>query len=111
MDRIIQENSIEYKIFFYKQCNFFKGHFPQFKLLAGVVQLYFAKELANIHFNLNIGAGQWKKIKFSNIIEPDKVVCLKLEKDKNSVSYKYYSDTKKYASGLFLCDNVFEELK
>ena len=111
MDRIIQENSIEYKIFFYKQCNFFKGHFPQFKLLAGVVQLYFAKELANIHFNLNIGAGQWKKIKFSNIIEPDKVVCLKLEKDKNSVSYKYYSDTKKYASGIFLCDNVFEELK
>ena len=111
LDRIIQGDSIEYKIFFYNQCNFFKGHFPQFKLLPGVVQLYYAKEFANVHFNLTLGEGQWKKIKFSNIIEPDSIVHLKLEKSEKHVSYEYYSDTKKYASGMFICDNVFKELK
>lgn len=111
LDRTIQGDNIEYKIFFYNQCNFFKGHFPQFKLLPGVVQLYYAKEFANIHFNLTLGEGQWKKIKFSNIIEPDSIVHLKLEKSKKYVSYEYYSDTKKYSSGMFLCENVFKELK
>jgi len=111
LDRKIQGNSIDYKIFFYNRCNFFKGHFPQLKLLPGVVQLYLAREFANIHYNLTLGAGQWKKIKFSNIIEPDSVINLKLEKTEKHVSYTYYSDTKKYSSGMFLCENVFKELK
>lgn len=111
LDRNIQGNSIDYRIFFYNQCNFFKGHFPQFKLLPGVAQLYLAKEFANIHFNLTLGAGQWKKIKFTNIIEPDSIIHLKLEKTDKSVCYEYYSESKKYASGMFLCDNVFKELR
>lgn len=110
LKRFIYENAIIYRIFFYNQCNFFNGHFPKFKLVPGVVQLYIAKEFANAHFNLTLDEGQWKRIKFSNIIEPDTVVSLKLEKKDRKVYYEYYSDTKKYSSGIFLCDNIFEEL-
>ena len=108
LDRKLSGNSITYKIFFYHQCNFFNGHFPEFKLVPGVIQLYLAKEFANSHFGLELGAGQWKRIKFSNMIKPDSIVCLKLEHAEKLVSYEFYSDTKKYSSGTFLCENTFE---
>lgn len=111
LDRGVSERVVLYKILFYRQCNFFKGHFPEFKLLPGVVQLYLAKMFANLHFQLQLGAGQWKKIKFSNIIRPDSVVFLKLEKTAKHVAYEYYSDEEKYSSGLFLCENIFQEAK
>ena len=110
LDRKISKNSIIYKILFYNQCNFFKGHFPTFKLVPGVAQLYLAKEFANSFFNLSLGEGQWKRIKFSNIIEPDSVIYLKLEKTDTQVVYEYFSDEKKYSSGVFLCENIFEHV-
>jgi acyl-coenzyme A synthetase/AMP-(fatty) acid ligase/3-hydroxymyristoyl/3-hydroxydecanoyl-(acyl carrier protein) dehydratase len=111
LDREISQNSITYKMYFYNKCNFFDGHFPKYKIVPGVVQLYFAKEFSNVHFGVNIKEGQWKRIKFSNIIEPDKILYLKLIKDKKNVSYEYYSDEKKYSSGVFSCENVFKDVK
>lgn len=108
LGRKINQDGIIYKILFYKNSIFFKGHFPDFKLVPGVVQLYLAKEIANAHFNLELGQGQWKKIKFSNIIEPDKIINLKLEKNEKYLTYEYYDDEKKYSSGVFLCENIFE---
>ena len=55
LNRALSKNCIEYKVFFYENCNFFNGHFPKFKILPGVAQLFFAKEFANQHFNLNSG--------------------------------------------------------
>lgn len=111
LDRKIIENGIIYKIFFHKNCNFFNGHFPQYPIVPGVVQLYLAKELANVHFNLELGQGQWKRVKFANIIEQDSIVYLKLEYNLKNVTYEYYFDDKKYSSGTFLCENVFKELQ
>lgn len=107
LDRTFGENNIIYKIFFYNQCNFFKGHFPDFKLVPGVLQLYLAKEFANIHFGLELGQGQWKRIKFSNIIKPDSIVNLKLEYNRKQVTYEFYAEDKKYSSGSFLCENIY----
>ena len=47
-----------------------------------------AKEFANREFQLKLGAGQWKKIKFTNIIKPDKTILLKLERTEKHVSYQ-----------------------
>ena len=109
LDRKLEKNSIEYKIFIYGNSNFFNGHFPQYKLVPGVVQLYLAKEFANAHFGLKLGAGQYKRIKFSGTIEPDSTVTLKLTKTEKQVMYEYYSDEKKYSSGVFDIENAFEE--
>ena len=108
LNRVEKQNEIIYKVLFHKNCNFFNGHFPKFKLVPGVVQIYWAKEFAKAHFNVELGESQWKRIKFSNIIKPDSIVNLKLIKDEKQVSYEFYSDEKKYASGTFLCENVFE---
>ena len=111
LNRKISQNSIIYKLFFYNQCNFFQGHFPDFKLLPGVAQLYIAKEFANAHFNLNLGEGQWKRIKFSNIIQPDNIVELKLEYSEKQVCFEYIKDDKKCSSGVFLCENIFKRAR
>ena len=108
LNRDEKQNEIIYKVLFHKNCNFFNGHFPEFKLVPGVVQIYWAKEFAKAHFNVELGEGQWKRIKFSNIIKPDSIVNLRLIKDEKQVSYEFYSDEKKYASGTFLCENIFE---
>ena len=108
LNRELSRKAIIYKIFFYNQCNFFKGHFPEFKLVPGVLQLYLAKEFANAHFGLELGQGQWKRIKFSNIIEPDSIVNLKLERNEKNISYEFYAGEKKFSSGVFLCENIFE---
>ena len=107
LDRKEDENSVTYKIFMYKNCNFFNGHFPEFKLTPGVVQLYLAKEFANAHFGLDIGKGQIKRIKFSNIIEPDTVLYLNIVKTDKQVLYEYYSDEQKYSSGAFDIVSIF----
>lgn len=108
LDRAEEENSITYKIFMYKNCNFFNGHFPEYQIVPGVLQLYLAKEFANAHFNLNLGKGQYKRIKFSNVIEPDSIVNLTLTKKEKQVLYEYYSDKQKYSSGAFDINNIFE---
>ena len=110
LDRDLDKNSINYTIFFQNQCNFFRGHFPKFKLVPGVLQLYLAKEFAYAHFGIGLGQGQWKRIKFSNIIKPDSIVNLKLERSDKHVTYEFYSNKKKYSSGAFLCENIFEEV-
>ena len=108
IDREQYQDTITYQIFMYKNCNFFDGHFPEFKLVPGVLQLYLAKEFANAHFGLNIGEGQYKRIKFSNIIAPNSIVKLKLTKTDKQVVYEYFSDEKTYSSGAFELTNVFE---
>lgn len=108
LDRKLDNNLITYKIFFNKSCNFFKGHFEQVKIVAGVVQLYYAKEFANIHFNLSINEGQMKRIKFSNVILADSIVYLNLEYDEKHVNFKFYNNDKIYSQGVFLCENIFE---
>ena len=100
LDRTEKENEIVYTMFIYKNCNFFKGHFPEQQLVPGVFQIYFAKKLASTHFQLNLNKGQYKRIKFSNIILPDSVVKLKLTKLNNQVTYEYYNDEQKFSSGV-----------
>ncbi len=107
--RKIEENSVIYKIFFHKNCNFFKGHFPEYPIVPGVVQIYLAKELANLCFNIELGVGQWKRIKFANVIKQNSIVYLKLEYNKKNVTYEYYSEELKFSSGSFLCENIFKE--
>ena len=109
LDRALNKDIIVYKIFFYKSCDFFRGHFPNFKVLPGVVQLFFAKEFANFHFNLSLGCGQWKRIKFSNIIKADSVINLKIEKTEKNVCFEYYDDERKYSSGVFPLENIFKD--
>lgn len=58
----------------------FRGHFPGQPVLPGVIQLHWAAETAAILFGLEGPPQHVKRLKFSNVIVPPRVVELHLEK-------------------------------
>lgn len=92
----------EISLIFPKNSNFFKGHFPDFPILPGVVQLFFAKEFARDIFNLDFVPQKVKKVKFSSIIKPEMKVKLVLTRNEKSVEYKYINEEKTFSSGTFV---------
>lgn len=111
LDKKITENSLTYKLFFYKEAEFYKGHFPNFPITPGVAQLYLAEFLCKNFFLDYIKIKQVKKLKFSNIINPDSVINLELEKINDNIKFKYFDSEKTYSSAIFLVDNMPEVQK
>ncbi len=101
------ENQLE--LVFLKDSNFFKGHFTNYPIVPGVVQLYFASFYINELFGLKLDMGQLKKIKFSNLMFPDKSVDLIFTDKNDSILYKYQKGDKVYSSGQFPKRNIFLE--
>lgn len=99
VEKVIDKNCAKIRLYFYKNCNFFNGHFENFPIVPGVVQLFLAQYFSKKIFNIET-SGQYKKIKFSNIIKPNKFIDLELELLSNSVSYKYVDENAKYSSGI-----------
>ena len=97
----VTENSAEIKLIFFKNANFFKGHFPDVAILPGVVQLFFAHFFAEDSFNLNLSAKKIKKIKFSRVIRPDKEVILKLHNNDSSLDFVFTDGENAFSSGTF----------
>ena len=109
LSRKYGENFAIVDLYFYRHCNFFKGHFENYPILPGVVQLFFAGYFAKDAFGVNCSSGQFRRIKFSNLIRPDKIVTLKLEYNNRGVSYSYYDDVNTYSSGQLPIRNYWEE--
>lgn len=108
LKREIGENMVSLDMYLYKNCDFYSGHFPNFPITPGVVQLYFASFLGEYFFNEKLTGGQIKRIKFNNIINAGEVVKIKLEKKSSSVSFEYLNNDKVFSSGVFSCENIFE---
>lgn len=100
-----EKDSAEYELFFMKNSNFFQGHFDGFPILAGVVQLFYANFFIQKAFNIDCRCGQLRKIKFSNIIRPDKKIKLSIVKNETNVSFKYEDENNLYSSGVFPIKN------
>lgn len=91
---------VEYGVVFPKSCNFFEGHFTNFSVLPGVVQLYFANYFAQEAFGVKVSTESVKKIKFSKIIKPDEKLTLIFEKKGNSITYTYKKDEQICSGGV-----------
>ena len=78
----------------------FQGHFPGFPVLPGVVQLRWAVELAQEHFDVGIGPHEVKRLKFKSIIVPPLVVELSLQQTgSGEVQFGYKSKELEYSEG------------
>lgn len=91
---------------FYKNSNFFNGHFENFPITPGVVQLYFAEHFIESFFGVELSKKIVKKMKFSNIITPDKKLTLKLKNKGKSFEYTYLANDTIFSSGIFLLNEV-----
>ena len=102
IDSSINGEAAQFDLIFPDESNFFQGHFRDFPILPGVVQLFFVKEFIKDAFNLDFISRKVKKVKFSSIIKPDEKVSLCLKKSETSIDYKFTKDDKVFSSGTFV---------
>lgn len=102
IDFSINSDFAEFKLIFPLSSNFFKGHFTDFPILPGVVQLFFAKEFIKDAFNLDFVSETVKKIKFSSVIKPDTQVALTLKRKEKSIDFMFTNGDITFSSGSFV---------
>lgn len=80
---------------------YFEGHFPDAPILAGVIQVHWAMEYIQEHFNLKIEDHKSvDALKFQVIIAPEYQVKLTLKKMSDTkVSFNYSSEHGAHTSG------------
>jgi len=96
------EQNAEIELLFRKNSNFLNGHFDIMPVIPGVVQLYYARFFAEDVFGIELGCGEVKKVKFSNVMKPDVKFKLKIINKENSVEFSWLADDKIFSSGIFV---------
>ncbi len=105
LSRIKEDNSITFRLIFLGNSNFFKGHFEDLPILAGVVQLFYVDFFSKLAYNLDCHCGQIRRVKFANIIKPNQIIDLELTKTDTGISFKYKDENKTYSSGILPIKN------
>ena len=101
-----QENEIVLEFAIPSECDFFDGHFPEFKLLPAVAQFEVITRFSRKYFGTQRYIPNIKRIKFSAPILPDSKIKLDLEHkvEKGTVTFNMAdSDNAEhvYSSGSF----------
>lgn len=83
---------------------YFKGHFPEYPILPGVVQIDWAIAYGREFFDLQFPFSGMKALKFQQVILPDSDIRLSLQFDpeKQSLSFRYFSEAGQHGSGVIL---------
>lgn len=70
---------------------FFRGHFPGFPVLPGVVQLHWAIDIGRRQFGLTGAAPESVQVKFRNVIGPNERISLLLGHDaaRRKLTFEY----------------------
>jgi 3-hydroxymyristoyl/3-hydroxydecanoyl-(acyl carrier protein) dehydratase len=86
----------------------FAGHFPDFPILPGIVQVDWAVRLARRYLPVLEGSQEINNLKFLALVRPDAVLTLRLDYDAshNILQFNYRDDERAYSSGRirFQCD-------
>lgn len=85
------------------QLSWFEGHFPEQKVLPGVVQVDWAGKLARALFVNNSAFQQLSNIKFKTMVMPDTAMQLELtfNEAKHTVKFTYFNETDSFSTGSF----------
>ncbi len=87
-------------------CDFYDGHFPEFKLLPAVGQFEIVTRFSKKYFNTQRFVPSARRMKFSAPVVPESVVILELSynRPKQTVTFVMYADgnrEKEFSSGTF----------
>lgn len=85
------------------QLSWFDGHFPEQKVLPGVVQVDWAGKLARALFVKDNAFQQLINVKFKTMVMPDTSMQLELNYNaaKNSIKFNFFNDTASFSMGGF----------
>ena len=96
----LKENSFLAQLVFPKDYYFFKGHFPNFSILPGMIQVHLAIKYAQQNLNLEGHFSGFKTIKFSRPLLPEKPVRIELKflREKKILNFHYFQDEQNFYS-------------
>lgn len=94
------ENSASAELTFVPDSIYFRGHFPGFPILPGVVQTHFACVFAKRFLGAPASPRRIFKLKFSQMIFPGETVLLELERSGNDVKFAYSKEGATCSSGV-----------
>lgn len=96
-----EANRIELDLVINADLFWFHGHFAEFPILPGVVQLDWALSLARQHLGLTLEAGRNFQVKYKAGIFPDDRLVLNLvhQPEKDRLSFDYRRDGALCSSG------------
>ena len=80
----------------------FKGHFPGFPILPGIVQLDWAVRLGRRHFQGLDDSSGVDNFKCQALVFPDAELSLELRRDGAGLHFRYYDAQRTYSSGKIL---------
>lgn len=97
---------MELNLFFLPECSYFRGHFPDFPLLPGVIQADLAIELFEEYQRCKLPFKGFKQIKFFSPIFPGSLVKLEcsLSENKRSLNFHFSKDGELFSSGVVRVD-------
>lgn len=93
-------NKFEACFLFEPTAEYFKGHFPKFPVLPGVIQIHFAIYYLKTKYKIIPNHYSINKLKFSGIILPSTTINFTLEKKSDTeFCFTYAAESKVYSSG------------
>ena len=100
----VDSNRAEFDIHVPADLYYLQGHFPGEPVLPGVIQVHWAIQLADEHFDLRPSFAGIEALKFHRIIEPEMPIRLVLELNAESgkLSFSYSSTAGKHSQGRVL---------
>ena len=94
------DNLLSADLTFLGDSAYFKGHFEKCPVLPGVIQLHFVIKFINLFFNKNIKVYDIIKLKFTNLILPDTLIHLEINRlNDDEFSFCYEKGSIKYSAG------------
>ena len=80
----------------------FRGHFPGFPILPGIVQLDWAVQLGRRHFPGLTSSTGVDNFKCQALVFPDAELILELRRDDSGLHFRYFDARRTYSSGKIL---------
>ena len=95
-------SSVTYRLRVPPALEHFKGHFPGFPILPGIVQLDWAVRLGRLHFaGLEASSGV-DNFKCQALVFPGAELTLELRRDETGLHFRYSDAQRTYSSGKIL---------
>ena len=77
----------------------FRGHFPGFPILPGIVQLDWAVRLGRRHFQGLDDSSSVENFKCQALVFPGARLTLELRRDESGLHFRYFDAQRTYSSG------------
>ncbi|HHH38966.1 MAG TPA: hypothetical protein ENK50_05260 [Sedimenticola sp.] len=92
---------VTYQLYLAPALACFRGHFPDFPILAGVVQIHWAARLFLDEFGLELDFSHMENIKFKRLVVPEMTVALRLDYDpgRKRLAFRYQVPEGESSSG------------